>query len=334
MPVVDAKLNQPQTGRIRRASGNVSWNAQNFLFKLANIQPTSSNYFLFFLLVYVLAVGPVNYFALKYLKKLDLAWVTIPAVIFVFTLASVLIAQVKRGGTVASDMSYVEMYQAAGLKETLTGLLIRPESKGIEEVKIEGRDAYAADSTQGPQSNVTGNLEAERGVGSYLVKMPTANMNASVLQVRSINEKSAPVVAMREEGAAVRIKNLSDAPLTYAVYVSAAGISDSFSLDVGEEKLIALGVPKAGRFRDWYFTQLPFDSEEADSLDGMWSTMSRGAAKNNLKIQGFLQDELMINVYKNLEHPMFCGFADKSANAIQLESVAKRHGKSFYLINP
>jgi hypothetical protein len=159
LPVVDLRSNQYWAGRIRKPSASVSWNSQNFLFKLADIKPTSSNYFLIFLLIYVLAVGPLNYFALKWMKKLDLAWVTIPAVVLLFTTASIIIAQTRRGGTVSSDMSFVELHQTAGIKETLTGLLIRPESKGTEEVKIEGRNSYAAESTQGPQGLTTGNLD-------------------------------------------------------------------------------------------------------------------------------------------------------------------------------
>jgi hypothetical protein len=47
-----------------------------------------------------------------------------------------------------------------------------------------------------------------------------------------------------------------------------------------------------------------------------------------------LIDELMVNVYKNLDQPIFLGFSDSSANSIQLESVSKRKSKSFYLIHP
>lgn len=335
LPVVDLRSNQYWTGRIRKPSASVSWNSQNFLFKLADIKPTSSNYFLFFLLIYVLAVGPLNYFALKWMKKLDLAWVTIPAVVLLFTTASIIIAQTKRGGTVSSDMSFVELHQTAGIKETLTGLLIRPESKGIEEVKIEGRDTYAAESTQGPQGSTTGNLEATRQQGTYLLRVPTANMSAVVLQIRSISESKSSFVTMREEGnASVRIKNLSESPINYAVYLSAAGMSDVFTLVAGEEKQIALNTLQAIRFRDWYYNQLPQESDEAESLDGLWGAMTKGAAKNNTKLQGFFNDDLMSAVYKNVEHPILLGFVDKSANLIEIDSVSKRRSKSFYLINP
>ena len=335
LPVVDLRSNQYWAGRIRKPSASVSWNSQNFLFKLADIKPTSSNYFLFFLLIYVLAVGPLNYFALKWMKKLDLAWVTIPAVVLLFTTASIIIAQTKRGGTLSSDMSFVELHQTAGIKETLTGLLIRPESKGIEEVKIEGRDSYAAESTQGPQGLTTGNLEARREPGNYLLRVPTANMTAVVLQIRSISESKSPLITMREEGSGtVRIKNLNESPINYAVYLSPAGMSDAFTLSAGEEKEIALTAPQGIRFRDWYYSQLPTDSDEAESLDGLWGAMTKGAAKNNTKLQGFFNDDLMNASYRNVEHPILLGFVDNSANLIQIDSVAKRRSKSFYLINP
>jgi hypothetical protein len=335
LPVLDLQTTQYRAGSIRKPSASVSWNSQNFLFRLANIKPTSSNYFLFFLLFYVLAVGPINYFTLKWMKKLDLAWVTIPAVVLLFTTASIVIAQTKRGGTVASDMSFVELHQTEGVKETLTGLLIRPESKGIEEVKIEGRDSYAVESTQGPNGMASGNLEAVRQPANYLLRVPTANLTASVLQIRSLWESKAPLVTMREEGnASVKIKNLGESPLNFGVYVSSSGVSDPFTLAAGEEKQIALNSPQTIRFREWYFNQLPADSEEAESLDGLWGAMTRGAAKNNTKLQGFLNDELMSGVYKNIEHPIVLGFVDKGASTIEIASVSNRRSKTFYLINP
>ena len=335
LPLVDLRSNQYWAGSIRKPSASVSWNSQNFLFKLADIKPTSSNYFLFFLLFYVLAVGPINYFALKWMKKLDLAWVTIPAVVLLFTTASIIIAQTKRGGTVASDMSFVELHQTAGVKEILTGLLIRPESKGTEEVKIEGRDSYAVDSTQGSQGMATGNMEAIRQPANYLLRVPTANMTAAVLEIRSISESKTPIVSMREESnASVKIKNLSESPISYAVYVSSSGISDPFTLAAGEEKQVALTGPQGMRFRDWYANQLPADSDEAASMDGLWGAMTRGAAKNNTKLQGFFNDELMKGIYKDVEHPILVGFVDKSANPIEIASVSKRRSKAFYLINP
>jgi hypothetical protein len=335
LPVLDLQSNQYWAGRVRKPSASVSWNAQNFLFKLADIKPTSSNYFLFFLLFYVLAVGPINYFTLKWMKKLDLAWITIPAVVLLFTLSSILIAQTRRGGTVASDMSFVELHQSAGVRETLTGMLIRPESKGVEEVKIEGRDSYAIDTTQGAQGMVSGNLEAIRQAGNYALRLPTANMTASVLQVRSLNESKSPMVSMREDGnASVKIKNLGESSINYAVYVSAAGVSDIFTLAAGEEKQLALNSPQNLRFRDWYIGQMPNNSDEADSLDGLWGALTKGAAKNNTKLQGFLTDEPMNNVYQNVEHPLLFGFVDQTANKIEIASVSKRRSKTFYLINP
>jgi hypothetical protein len=66
----------------------------------------------------------------------------------------------------------------------------------------------------------------------------------------------------------------------------------------------------------------------------LWGAMTKGAAINNTKLQGFLNDELMNAVYQNIEHPVLFGFVDKSANAIEITSVSKRRSKAFYLINP
>lgn len=51
-----------------------------------------------FLIVYILAVGPVNYLALRRLRRLEWAWVTIPATVVVFTAGVFLVGFGLRGG--------------------------------------------------------------------------------------------------------------------------------------------------------------------------------------------------------------------------------------------
>jgi hypothetical protein len=50
-----------------------------------------------FLSVYVIVVGPVNYLILRKLKRRELAWVTIPALVILFSILSLLIGGISRG---------------------------------------------------------------------------------------------------------------------------------------------------------------------------------------------------------------------------------------------
>src|SRR6185503_8114919 len=131
---------------------NVSnrWGVQSYLYRLAEIGPPSAKYVIFFLLFYALAVGPINYAVLKWKRKTDLAWLTIPAVVILFTLVSVTVAQMSRGGeSLVADVSLVELHQRDGLANVSGGLLIMPASKGTQQVTFSGRETYASEVYNG-----------------------------------------------------------------------------------------------------------------------------------------------------------------------------------------
>ncbi len=50
-----------------------------------------------FLVVYVIAIGPVNYLALRYLKRRELAWVSIPLLVVLFSGISFIVGGLTRG---------------------------------------------------------------------------------------------------------------------------------------------------------------------------------------------------------------------------------------------
>lgn len=62
-----------------------------------------------YLLIYVVLVGPVNYVALKRRNRRELAWLTIPALVLVFTvLAYVTGFQIKGNNTIINEMSVAQ----------------------------------------------------------------------------------------------------------------------------------------------------------------------------------------------------------------------------------
>ena len=52
----------------------------------------------FFLISYIVAIGPLNYFVVKRMKRREMAWVTIPAVIVLFSVISYVAGLRIRGG--------------------------------------------------------------------------------------------------------------------------------------------------------------------------------------------------------------------------------------------
>lgn len=84
--------------------------------------PSTISLFLF-LFIYVMAVGPVNYLVLKRMKRRELAWVTIPALVLVFSAISYLTGfQLKGNDPIVNEMS-VAFGQADGEQMRVQSLI-------------------------------------------------------------------------------------------------------------------------------------------------------------------------------------------------------------------
>jgi hypothetical protein len=89
------------------------WAAQEGLSAIPSLALPSALQMVAFLLVYTLVIGPVNYLVLKRLNRRELAWLTIPAMVLLFSgLAYITGFQIKGGAVIFSRLSLV--YGAAG----------------------------------------------------------------------------------------------------------------------------------------------------------------------------------------------------------------------------
>lgn len=71
---------------------------QRFQYGLTSIvKPPSALFISLLLIIYLIFVGPGNYFLLKKIKKLELSWFTIPFIVFVFTLAFYFYGSARKG---------------------------------------------------------------------------------------------------------------------------------------------------------------------------------------------------------------------------------------------
>ena len=189
---------------------------------------------LLFLLAYVLMIGPINYLVLRWKRKTDLAWLTIPAVVITFAVVSITVAQIGRGAdSIVADSSLVELHQRDGISRVSSGLLMMPATKRTQEVTFEGRDTYVNDVYNGNQSSsasAIGSIECERGPGEFTLRVPMTTWTSGLFQLRSISEGVQPLVSISPGASSVTIKNLSDMPISNAVYLSPEGISDLFEV--------------------------------------------------------------------------------------------------------
>src|SRR5262249_13005350 len=144
------------------------------LFHFAELQPPSTGYVIFFLLAYILIVGPINYAVLRWRRKTDLAWLTIPAVVILFTLVSVTVAQMSHGGkAVVADASLVQLHQPEGIGSVTSGLIVVPSSKEVQQLTFAGSNAYVSDVFNGNQAgsaSAAGTIECERDQKAYTLR--------------------------------------------------------------------------------------------------------------------------------------------------------------------
>ena len=339
LPSAEAKpkhVNWITSGR-RGNTASSRWGVQGFLFHLAEIKPPSPKYVLLFLLAYVLTLGPINYLVLRWRRKTDLAWLTIPAVVITFAVVSVTVAQIGRGAdSIVADTSLVELHQRDGISRVASGLLMMPATKRTQEVTFDGRDTYVNDVYNGNQSSsasAIGNIECERGPKEFTLRVPMTTWTSGLFQVRSINEGVEPLVSISASDSSVVIRNLGDAPISKAVYLSAEGVSDLFDVSAGHELRVSVSAPQPLAFNSWYLTQFEQGSDEAELFQELGSLLDREVGGDRAITQGFFNAQLMTEAIKRLERPLLIGFIDKGPAGIGFPGSFKRRSKALYVVH-
>ena len=324
-------------GRRGNSSSN-RWGIQGFLFHLAEIKPPSPKYVLLFLLVYVLTLGPINYLVLRWKRKTDLAWVTIPAVVITFSVVSVTVAQIGRGAaSIVADASLVELHQREGISRTESGLLLMPSTKRTQEVTFDGRDTYVNDVYNGNQNSsasAIGDIECERGAKEVTLRVPMTTWTSGLFQVRSIKEGALAMVSVADGQSSITIRNLSNSGISRAVYLSALGISDVFDLAPGGERTVSVSAPsQPTSFNGLYLTQLDQGSDEAQLFQELGALLDREVGGDRAFTQGFFGVQMLPEVIKRLERPLLIGFVDEGAAGIGFQGSLKRRSKAMYVIH-
>jgi hypothetical protein len=337
-PAADAKprhANWITTGS-RGPSRSGRWGVQDLLFHLAELQPPSTKYVIFFLLAYVLLVGPINYAILRWRRKTDLAWLTIPAVVILFTLVSVTVAQMSHGGkAVVADASLVQLHQVEGIASVISGLIVVPSTKEVQQLAFAGSSAYASDVFNGNQSGsaaAAGAIECARDQKEYVLRTPMTTRTASLFQLRAMREAEPPVLAAHTLSNAVMLKNLSDAQIVKAVYLSAEGVSDIFELAAGSEQRVALSAPPPQSFNSWYSAHIGED-DESELFNDLASVLDREVGGDPAFMHGFFETQAMNDALKNMQRPLVICFIEKPPTEIGFKSTFKRTSRAFYVIH-
>jgi len=90
-----------------------------------------------YLLIYMLIIGPINYLLLRRIDRRELAWITIPAVILVFGLASLAYGYSKKGNEILVNyVNVIEHFPNANIAKISNAFGIFSPSKDTYEVLL------------------------------------------------------------------------------------------------------------------------------------------------------------------------------------------------------
>ena len=123
-PALYRKLISTGVSRPGWAGGFQNWSAAaNAVTSLPNLNLPPTAVIVGFLLLYVLAIGPVNYLLLRIFKRRELAWISIPALVIIFSAAAIIVGGLARGTRpVLNQLAIVQVWPETG-QARVDGLL-------------------------------------------------------------------------------------------------------------------------------------------------------------------------------------------------------------------
>jgi len=105
-------------------------NTLNTALSIRNLKPPDLKLIVIFLITYLIILVPVNYFILKRLDKRELAWLTTPAIVLVFTIGAYAIGYVTKGHRlVLNVVSIVETTAGQQAAEAISEAMIFSPSR-------------------------------------------------------------------------------------------------------------------------------------------------------------------------------------------------------------
>src|SRR5438552_13258935 len=96
--------------------GGPIYNVGGGLFDLPALELPEPLGIAIFLGIYILLIGPVNFIILRRMRRSELAWATIPAMVLIFSIVAYLIGYQAKGGDLVMIRASVT-HSAPGLQE-------------------------------------------------------------------------------------------------------------------------------------------------------------------------------------------------------------------------
>jgi hypothetical protein len=206
-----------------------------------------------FLAAYVLAIGPLNFFILVKLKKRELAWVSIPLTVVLFSGCAIIIGFLNRGGqTILNQVAVVRAYPDMQLAQV----------DGIVGVYSPGRSTYNLALGDGflahplpqsfPMSNEEWNMLNENGeIHLTDLKVDVGAVKSFVVEGTTPAPEFSHTLTLTQKGdtmtLAGTVTNESEATLIDSILMAPGQIFKLGTFKAGETKQISLILDKSER---------------------------------------------------------------------------------------
>jgi hypothetical protein len=336
----DVLLPATQSRQGRFSLANFSNQMSSVLYDMAKVKPPSAGHLLLFLIAYLIVVGPLNYFGLRWARKLDLSWLTIPVVVVVFTGFSIVAAQTSRGSDlVSAGISGVEIYQQDGLARTSGDLLLVFPSKNLHEITFD-RDALVNDASLMAGGDT---ITTAFRPGETSLDIPTDKWAPVSFKVRQLQEGQRPVVSVEGADSApvggyVKVKNLTNSPITRAVVITRAGLTGLFDLGPGDEQKCQVQAAAPQTFYGWYSSQLSAGTPDAQILSYVAPSFpygGGGAIGGGTAIGGdlFSGTAAIPDLISHLDRPILVGLGENEDPQFAYKGPVKRSSRQVFVVH-
>ena len=131
-------------------------------------------------------------------------------------------------------------------------------------------------------------------------------------------------------GGSVKVKNLSNLPISRAVVLTRDGMTGLFDIGPGEERRCELQVPTTQTFSGWYTSQLTSGSTDAQVLSYLAPSYQYTGGKG---LGGDLFSTMLPDLITQLDRPMLVGLGENEEPRFDYNGAVKRIGRQMYIVH-
>jgi hypothetical protein len=290
-------------------------------------------YYFAYLFLYVLLVGPINYAFLRYKRRLEWAWVTIPAAVVLFSFGTVVAARIMRGGdSIVASVGVEQYFQREGVGYRRADVVVVPSGKGSYRI------AFPDGAGSFPLGNFAGG-DSEPYALDQTEFAPAIVASMNTWDVRTFHTLAlatdGPPARVRLTPGSAEVTNTSADRLRGAVAITREGLY--FVGDVEPGATASADAPEylQSSFEPWYSGRLG-DFAEGRRLatgyltlgGGGWATAPDTPSVELLNYNRTL-DKVML---ADLRQPLLVAIRDGGSGAAEFEVGARERGLSLVVV--